>query len=173
MRRSAVLGTVVHEYLACLSGDKSRQNPEHLHSLREEISRRFQLEGYVADADTLAQSCLQMLMRSIESETGTWILASHPQAAAEFEVCGMYDGETVVGVVDRTFVDATTGVRWIIDYKSALPENGEALDIFLERQRSMYAPQLERYIALMQRLEPDRRCRAGLYFPACDAWCEC
>jgi ATP-dependent exoDNAse (exonuclease V) beta subunit len=85
----------------------------------------------------------------------------------------MYDGETVVGVVDRTFVDATTGVRWIIDYKSALPENGEALDIFLGRQRSMYAPQLERYIALMQRLEPDRRCRAGLYFPACDAWCEC
>ncbi|MCA1795962.1 MAG: UvrD-helicase domain-containing protein [Desulfuromonadaceae bacterium] len=172
LRRSAVVGTVVHEYLAYLCVDTVRQQREYIHSLRQGMVQRFALEGYTQEADSLAATCIDMLERSIESKIGRWILKPYPDASAEFEVCGVSVGESVIGVVDRTFVDPDTNERWIVDYKSAIPESGERLEAFCQRQGEVYAPQLERYRTLMQQLEPGRCCRAGLYFPACDAWCE-
>jgi ATP-dependent exoDNAse (exonuclease V) beta subunit len=166
------VGTVVHEYLAYLCGDIGRQQREHIYSLREGMVQRFQIQGYTAEAGSLTASCIDMLQRAIESKTGRWILEPYPDAVAEFEVCGVFAGENVVGVVDRTFVDPDTNDRWIVDYKTAVPEKGEGVDSFCRRQSEMYAHQLERYRTLLQELEPQRCCRAGLFFPACDAWCE-
>ena len=47
-------------------------------------------------------------------------------------------------------------MRWIVDYKTSSHE-GAGLEEFLDRERERYAPQLERYAALMQPLgdEPD------------------
>lgn len=173
LRRSAAVGTVVHEYLAYLCGDKKRQQREHILSLRQGMVQRFTVEGYPVDADFLAATCIDMLERVIESKTGRWILKPYPDSAAEFEVCGVLCAdERVVGVIDRTFVDPVTNERWIVDYKTSMPEDGEGVEDFCRRQSEIYAPQLERYRTLLQQLESERCCRAGLYFPACDAWCE-
>lgn len=172
VRRSAAVGTVVHEYLAYLCGAAKRQQGTHIRALRQGMVQRFVLAGYPAEADSLAATCMQMLERTLESEIGRWILAPYPDASAEFEVCGFYAAESVAGVVDRTFVDPATSERWIVDYKTAYPEQGEQMEAFYQRQSAEYAPQLERYRALLQQLEPERCCRAALYFPACDGWCE-
>ncbi|MFO7830596.1 MAG: UvrD-helicase domain-containing protein [Desulfuromonadaceae bacterium] len=172
LRRSAIVGTVVHEYLAYLCDDIARQEHGHIHSLYQGIVKRFTLEGYTTECESLAATCIDVLLCAIQSETGCWILAPYPEGTVEFEVCGFYADESVAGVVDRTFVDPETDERWIVDYKTAVPEDGEALEDFYRHQSEVYAPQLERYRCLMQELEPHRSCRTGLFFPACDAWCE-
>lgn len=172
LRRSALVGTVVHEYLAYICVDAGRQQCEHIHSFRVGLVQRFALEGFTEEADSLAEICIDMLQRTTESEIGRWILEPYQDAGAELEVCGVYAGESVIGVIDRTFVDPGTNERWIVDYKTAAPEDGEDLNTFYRRQDELYAPQLERYRSLLQELDPHRRCRAGLFFPACDAWCE-
>ena len=79
-------------------------------------------------------------------------------------------GRDIVSVViDRTFVDAS-GTRWIVDYKTSTHE-GAGLDDFLDRERERYAPQLERYAALMRLLGAEP-IRVGLYFPLLSAWRE-
>lgn len=172
VHRSAMLGTVVHEYLAYLSENTARQQQQHIQELRHGMVQRFSLEGYTADADHLAQICSDMLGQTLQSKVGRWILAPHPQGAAELEVCGMYADQAVLGVVDRTFIDSDTQERWIIDYKTAEPEVDEELKSFCQRQSDAYASQLERYRGLFQQLEPERCCRIGLFFPACGGWCE-
>ena len=61
-------------------------------------------------------------------------------------------------------------MRWIVDYKTSSHE-GAGLEDFLDQQRERYAPQLERYAALMQALG-DEPVRVGLYFPLLSAWRE-
>jgi ATP-dependent exoDNAse (exonuclease V) beta subunit len=172
LRRSAAVGTVVHEYLAYLCRDETRQHPEHLRYLRPRMVQRFKLEGYGAEADSLASECVNILEQVLQSKTGRWILNDYPDSDVEFEVCGIYAGDGLIGVVDRTFVDPATDERWIVDYKTAVPEEGEEPEAFFRRQTEIYFSQLERYRVLMQTLEPHRCCRTGLFFPACDLWCE-
>jgi ATP-dependent exoDNAse (exonuclease V) beta subunit len=66
--------------------------------------------------------------------------------------------------IDRTFVDGT-GTRWIIDYKSAQPRAGQALEEFLQEQTERYRPQLANYARLLQALDA-RQSRCALYFTA-------
>ncbi|HSD97300.1 MAG TPA: hypothetical protein VLB06_09170, partial [Sulfuricaulis sp.] len=72
-------------------------------------------------------------------------------------------------ILDRTFVD-DKGVRWIIDYKASSHEGGR-LDEFLDREHERYAAQLERYAALMGKIDA-RPIRLGLYFPLLGGWRE-
>ena len=44
-------------------------------------------------------------------------------------------------------------------------------EVFLDRERERYRPQLERYAALMRAMD-DRPIRLGLYFPALRGWRE-
>jgi hypothetical protein len=59
----------------------------------------------------------------------------------------------------------------IIDFKTIIHE-GADVDGFLDRELIRYRPQLLRYAAAMQALEP-RRTRLGLYFPLLRGWREC
>jgi ATP-dependent helicase/nuclease subunit A len=55
-----------------------------------------------------------------------------------------------------------------VDYKSGRHE-GASTEAFLDREQARYAPQLERYAALMANVEP-RPIRVGLYFPLLREW---
>ncbi|MCW8874689.1 MAG: PD-(D/E)XK nuclease family protein, partial [Gammaproteobacteria bacterium] len=72
-------------------------------------------------------------------------------------------------VLDRTFVDAD-GTRWIIDYKTGSHAGG-GREEFLDREQERYRAQLERYAALLRRID-SRPIRLGLYFPLMAAWRE-
>jgi len=172
VQRSAILGTVTHEYLAFLGEDPERQKPEYVKTLRAGLEKRFSLAGYVSAAQTMTQECLVMLKNTLASSQGRWILAQNRARVTELELCGLHDGDLITGVLDLTFVDFQTQERWIVDYKTAAPEKGEALEVFYQRQAEQHAPQLERYRILLQLFDAERQCRAGIYFPAFGGWCE-
>jgi hypothetical protein len=67
-------------------------------------------------------------------------------------------------IVDRTFVDSS-GLRWIIDYKSGSPASGQSEDAFIAEQSALYRDQLARYATLF-RARGDEHPRCALLFTA-------
>jgi len=65
-------------------------------------------------------------------------------------------------VIDRTFI--CDGTRWIVDYKSSTPSEGQKMEDFVQHQVETYRSQLNRYASLFN--EP---VKAMLYFPAIPA----
>jgi ATP-dependent helicase/nuclease subunit A len=118
-----------------------------------------------------AQRVLEAVQRTVADERGRWLLqAPHREAQSEFGLTGCLGRDVVSVVIDRTFVEASSGVRWIVDYKTSLHE-GAGLDAFLDNERERYRPQLERYAALVRPLG-EEPIRLGLYFPLLSAWRE-
>jgi ATP-dependent exoDNAse (exonuclease V) beta subunit len=98
---------------------------------------------------------------------GRWILSSaHPDARSEWALTRV-DGEGRVEdiVIDRTFLDAATGERWLIDYKTGRPDSGEDLEQFLARESATYRPQMLRYRDTLRAIAPTVL-RVALYFTA-------
>jgi len=95
---------------------------------------------------------------------GRWVLSAHPEARSEWALSTVdEDGEVRDIVIDRTFVDAATGVRWIVDYKTSSPMAGEDPRDFLSRQSDTYADQLRRYRNALRHLSREPL-RCALFF---------
>jgi len=123
-------------------------------------------ERRAAAADRVREAVL----RTLRDGRGRWLLDSaHRDCATEFALTGRLAGEIVSVVIDRTLVDEQ-GTRWIVDYKTSTHE-GAGLEEFLDNEQARYAPQLERYAALVSQLGPEP-IRVGLYFPLLSAWRE-
>jgi ATP-dependent exoDNAse (exonuclease V) beta subunit len=116
-------------------------------------------ELHKAVATVLAQ--LQKCAAAPESE---WLFrTAHNNDRCELALSDFTSGYRRDFSIDRTFVDAN-GVRWIIDYKSARPQPGQALEHFCHDQANLYRPQLENYRRLLeQALQP---IRLALFFTA-------
>jgi ATP-dependent exoDNAse (exonuclease V) beta subunit len=103
-------------------------------------------------------------------ERGRWILRKgYRDDFREHALSGLWQGEVVSVVFDRSFIDPD-GVRWVIDYKTS-QHGGGSLDEFLEREVVRYRPQLDRYAHFARKLGPEP-IRVGLYFPLIRAWRE-
>ena len=116
-------------------------------------------------------SALDTVVRHVNTvladDTGRWILSSAHQAArSEYALsCAANNGQVLDLVIDRTFIDESSGERWIIDYKTSSPLDDEALKDFLCREEGAYSEQLGRYRdALGQMGTHPLRC--ALYFSA-------
>jgi len=167
------VGTVVHCWLErfALEG-LNLWSRERLAEM--ELPLRRQLLAHGVAGTKLTESCeriLQTLQTVLDSRKARWLLFSHPEAASEYPLSGMIDGELVHAVVDRTFVD-DDGNRWVIDFKTGSPLPNEEPASFYQRETERYRDQLVRYASLFRRLEPARLIRCALYFPSFDGWCE-
>ena len=111
------------------------------------------------------EAAVDFLQRALQkvthSKLAQWILKQHEDAQSELEL--QHDGQTFI--IDRSFIDQ--GKRWIIDYKSAIPAEGESTAAFIQRQHQMHAAQLEQYAKIMRDLT-DRPIELMLYFPLID-----
>jgi ATP-dependent exoDNAse (exonuclease V) beta subunit len=87
----------------------------------------------------------------------------------EHALSGVWRGEVVRAVFDRSFIDEQ-GTRWVIDYKTS-EHSGGGREAFLDLQVARYRAQLERYAVLARRLGPEP-VRVALYFPLLRAWRE-
>jgi ATP-dependent helicase/nuclease subunit A len=167
------IGTVVHRELQRLSRAQRLDLPDaqQLVQLQARLVAELAELGVPLDRrQTAAMRALEAVQRTLADERGRWLLAgTHIDAHSEFALTGVLAGDLVNIVIDRTFVDHT-GVRWIVDYKTSAHE-GAGLDEFLTREQARYAPQLQRYAALMRALRPEP-IRLGLYFPLLSAWRE-
>ena len=70
----------------------------------------------------------------LEDERGRWIFSpSHREAQSELALTGIASGSLTNVIIDRTFVDEK-GTRWVIDFKTSEPGEGERLADFLQQE---------------------------------------
>ena len=112
--------------------------------------------------NAILQNLEQMLGTILADETGQWLLnAQHEQSAAELEIDYLdAKGDVQLAIIDRTFIE--NGTRWVIDYKSSKPREGQSVEQFLRFEAERYRPQMTGYLSLFD--SPNKR--ALLYFPA-------
>jgi len=103
----------------------------------------------------------------LADESGRWLLSSaHPGARSEFALNYINDsGASATLIIDRTFIAEKTTKRWLIDYKSSKPVEGETLQTFLEREEEAYTRQLSVYKNALAGLG-DEAIQCALYFTA-------
>ena len=103
----------------------------------------------------------------LNDAVGRWLLSSeHLQANSELALSYVDEkGGTRNLVIDRTFIDGESGVRWLIDYKNSQPERGETPAHFFSREESQYSAQLLQYKAAMGKLSA-HPITCALYFTA-------
>ena len=133
-------------------------------------------------SETDQSEALQRLQRGFanatKTEFGQWVLnPNHKESACELEIEQLLpSGSLALSIVDRTFIAAESSingsssdsdpdkqVRWIIDYKSATPKDGQTEQDFFDSQEEKYRNQLSRYRALFSDELP---IKTLLYFPA-------
>jgi len=165
-----LIGVTVHAWLERIANDGiGKWEVARLKTLQPLLRRELAVAGVAAARlDAAVGQVLTCLKQALASQRGRWLLQAHPQAASEYALHGVIDGRTVHAVVDRTFVDA--GCRWVIDYKTSSPEEGESIEAFLAREADRYRPQLQLYLQLFAAYDPDAALCGGLYFPMIDGW---
>ena len=118
------------------------------------------------ELDRLLQQLQQHLQGHLQTEHGRWLFSgNHQQEQCELALFDYQGGYRKSFVVDRTFID-TNGTRWIVDYKTAAPSNGQTLAAFLDEQSLHYHEQLQNYRRLLAIQSPAASCRIALYFTA-------
>lgn len=136
-------GTVLHRGLELLA--EMQELPEHC---PDAIIRamRFGLTQLSAD-DSVASDELELLKedlnRVLSVPEARWALQGHEDAQSEFELW-LADEQRQI-IIDRTFIDASTGVRWVIDYKTSSPTADQDNETFLQDQAERYRAQLQQY----------------------------
>lgn len=162
------IGTVVHLALESLSTRAAL--PETAGSDDQQRWRiALQRLGVWGDAlDDALQQVLSAVNRCLSPHgRGRWVLSSlHTAAHSEW-------GLTIVDatgqirdiVIDRSFIDATTGERWVIDYKTSRPAPAEGIDAFTARQSAAHCEQLRCYRDAVRSLET-APLRCALFFTA-------
>jgi ATP-dependent exoDNAse (exonuclease V) beta subunit len=142
----ASCGTLAHLYMELFAQEGLAQWPvTRLQSLGDAMTRWLVQQGHDdAEAQTGTRRVMQVLLKTLASEHGCWVLKQREQAASEFALASVDGDRTTHHIIDRTFIE--DGTRWVIDYKSAAlaevqPETASQL---AER----YRPQLERYARL-------------------------
>ena len=159
-------GTVVHQALEELS-----LRPELPPAAGEEERKRWRSElcrlGLHGEALDAALEAVHTSVANVLAEDGPgrWILsAAHPWARSEWALTRADgEGRTEDMIIDRTFLDAATGERWLIDYKTSRPESGESLERFLARESATYRPQMLRYRDTLHAIAPSPL-RVALFF---------
>jgi ATP-dependent exoDNAse (exonuclease V) beta subunit len=167
------VGTVVHYWLERIALEGlDNWSRERLARLELPIRRQLIVLGVAgARLPDSIEKISRALQAVLDSRRGRWLLSAHPDAANEYPLAGMLDGEMIHAVLDRTFIDEE-GTRWVIDYKTSIPFKNEGHAVFYQREREYYRVQLARYAALFRILEPDRQIQTALYFPMFDGWYE-
>jgi ATP-dependent exoDNAse (exonuclease V) beta subunit len=139
----ASVGTLVHRYLELIARQGvAAWSAERLAGQRAAMQRWLESRGHGAeDSAAGADEVANALKTTLNSDTGRWLLADHPEAAAEAAWTSADGDATAHHVIDRTFV--ADGVRWIVDYKTV-----RAAEADLPQRAEGFRPQLERYAAL-------------------------
>ncbi|MCW8128312.1 UvrD-helicase domain-containing protein [Microbulbifer halophilus] len=158
-------GTVAHETLATIAESGPQDwNAERLRQQRPLWQLRLsQLGLYGTGLEQAKEKVEQAIANTLACQTGRWLLdASHRESACELE---LHSGGRQLrrSIVDRTFIDAEV-TRWIVDYKTAEPTEGEDRETFVATQLENYRGQLEAYRKLFY-ARGERKIRCALYFP--------
>ncbi len=164
--RDRAVGTVVHLALEQLAQrDELPPAPTVADRARWRIA--LLAEGLWGDALAAALNavCDNVDATLSGDGAGRWVLSNaHEDARSEWRLSTVdAEGEISDHIIDRTFIDRDTGVRWIVDYKTSRPREGEDWDAFAQHESELYREQLTLYRDVLQRYGA-RRIRCALFF---------
>ncbi len=119
-------------------------------------------------ATELAQRFASCLNEMRSDSVARWVLDNtHSQSKCEFALQGENLG---ANIIDRTFIDQ--GLRWVVDYKTSTPHEGQSTEDFIAKEIENYTPQLLQYREVIHthdthlpESERPKGFRAALYFP--------
>lgn len=160
------VGTVVHEMLEYLSlmPELPDQLPASLEQRGEHALALLGLAGQSLDQAT--GRVVAALRRILSDDRGRWLLdRSHSEAHSELPL-SYVNAQGLVSdiVIDRTFVDRQSGLRWVVDYKTSAPAEGEDPQDFANREGDSYRAQLGAYRDALSLHFGGEPLRCALYF---------
>jgi ATP-dependent exoDNAse (exonuclease V) beta subunit len=163
------VGSLVHAELQTLS--LGSDGAAAIKAREPHFRRWLELRGVPPErSEQASRRVISALIAVQEDPRGRWILRSgYRDEFREYALSGIWNGEIVRVVFDRSFIDER-GVRWVIDYKTS-QHMGGGVEEFLEREVERYRATMHRYAAFAQRLGAEP-VRLGLYFPLMRAWRE-
>ena len=174
-RTERLIGTITHRILELLAGAETLPTPDDP-QVAMWIERNAQSQVLTPDVtQAICQRVQSLIAQTLSCETGQWILSSHPDSGVEMSLSCIEDSEVKRYVIDRTFLNVADGIRWVIDYKTGEPADGEALSAFEARQTELYRDQLHQYAHLLARYyeSSEAPIKTALYFPATQRLVEC
>lgn len=134
---------------------------------------RFQLTNAGIAENALATQMTRIeqdLNRLLGDERGRWLVSSeHHDTRSELSLWHRETQRELI--IDRTFIESSSGTRWVIDYKSSQPAEDETLDQFIGRESQKYKEQLQTYCSLIKTYDEQNELKvvvtkAALYFPS-------
>ena len=165
-RHARVIGNTVHALLDALSRGAQFMELKHRSRLllREAAFSEKVLEDAVQEVMSAIENC-------VRDSHGAWILHQRAGAKSEPSWTGWFEGHLRTLRADRVFTAGAepgsegSSYIWVIDYKMSAPA-GEDIEVFLDRQRDFYKPQLMRYADALRLAQDDfLPIRLGLYYP--------
>jgi len=164
---AAAIGTLIHRALETVIAQPRIFDTEEVRTnLRNHW--RQQLAVHMSAPSALDEAVCQVeetVMRCLNDAACAWVLDGNLRdSATELAISRTAGGRLFNAVVDRTFVDEHD-VRWVIDYKTAIPEPGVPPERFIAQQVALHRPQLTRYRSLFEELE-NRPVRTALLLTA-------
>jgi ATP-dependent exoDNAse (exonuclease V) beta subunit len=160
---AAAVGTVTHRLLAQMAAHANRVVAASRSVLERRVRIELAAEGVDPGAlDAASRTVLDAIEAVRRDPRGQWLFdPAREEAASEWPLAAMEDGDIVHVTLDRTFV--ADGVRWIVDFKTGRHEGG-GVEAFLAREVERYRGQLERYARVVRALDA-RPIKLALYYP--------
>lgn len=174
-RTERLIGTITHRVLELLASAETLPMPDDP-QIAVWIERNAQRLVLRPDRTQIICQRVQWLVaQTLSCDIGQWILSSHPDSGVEMSLSCIEEGEVKRYVIDRTFLNVSDGIRWVIDYKTGEPAAGEDLSAFEARQTELYQGQLHQYAHLLERYfaSSEAPIKTALYFPATQRLVEC
>jgi ATP-dependent exoDNAse (exonuclease V) beta subunit len=145
----ADIGTLAHRYMEIIAQQGLAAWPiSRVSALLPPMRHWLRQQGHAENlAHESAAKVEQLLVSTLSSSEGQWVLQAREDAAVELALMKLTGEGAKKHIVDRTFID--NGTRWIIDYKTtelSAAASIEALQLAAESHRK----QLESYATLFE-----------------------
>jgi ATP-dependent exoDNAse (exonuclease V) beta subunit len=156
----ADIGTLTHRYLELIAKHGHHDwTPQRITSLETAMQRWLLQQGHQhLPAKQGAQTVVQLLIKTLESTDGQWLLQNRAGADQEFAQ-EFFDGEVKKRIIDRTFIE--NDVRWIIDYKTTQAV-ADLSEVSLTQAAREHQQQLRGYAALFK--DEDLTIKTAVFF---------
>lgn len=163
-----IIGVFFHSVLrqVVLDGVENWDSAK-INSMKEGWRHRFQFMGVPEDYLIPSMNLVTgWLTESLKNDKMRWILdGTHSESECELE---LIDRELNLHIIDRCFI--SNGVRWVIDYKTTTPNEGEDVSAFESRMVDEHQEQLKRYAGLF--LSNNEEVRCMIVVPATQSYIE-
>lgn len=162
-------GTLIHRALQNLVGVANTDNAQTWQHTQQLFWHVYlKQNGWQIEEITHAiKKISHAIHNTLHDAQGLWLLSNdHQQSACELAIThkqgNHIDLKLRENIIDRTFI--AEGTRWIIDYKSSEPSNGQTVAEFKQQETVVYKAQLARYKACFAELG-EEKIKTALYFP--------